>query len=634
MPYSDPEIQKAHQKRWRENHPDYDKKWRQAHSEKLKQGWQKKRFEMSDKDREIRKEYEKKWRESHPKYSKDWRENHPEKLKEYEATRNIRKAEKRRARQERKEHREQTGRRDRGDRSEYYKTYREKKIENITKYQEEYRRKNINRTKGYAEKYREEHKEEIRRTDRARREATHGTVEERNTNRQEQGLAAGRYYWGEVCLRNHTLNGIAKSLRLVSSGDCLECAKLRSASRPAKAERDSDYRRRCNKNLLTGRYYLSRLCPSHHEWITDSGTPTGKSLRLRVNTSCVECVRQGQTKKPEPPEEIKSSRLERAGIKVIRWRNRVSQNIQDIKTLANSTIGDCAMEVIEEYLTFLETERGLSLFTISAYRDDLKLYARFIGRKLPIAKRGDVDDHLLKLREEGLSDKTVARHISSIKGLYRFLLSEGRIKSDAIPNMKGGEMTHTLPEYLSIAEVDKLLAQPNLETADGIRDKAMLELLYATGMRVGELIYLHRENLNLETCLCRCFGKGSKERIIPVGSKAIKSVKLYLNLKEARASYLNGNEDKYLFINRFGKPFSRQGLWKIVRRAVVKAGITKNITPHSLRHTVATHLMEGGMDLRCIQEMLGHVNIATTQFYTHLNLRRLKEIHKKYHPRG
>lgn len=288
--------------------------------------------------------------------------------------------------------------------------------------------------------------------------------------------------------------------------------------------------------------------------------------------------------------------------------------------------------LIEEYLNFLSLERGLSPNTVASYRNDLKAYRKFLTRKkLFTPKREDIGDHLLALKERGLSGTTVARHLAAIKGFYRFLSNEGRTESDPTVGMKTPKAWAELPSVLSVKEVEKVLAQPDQRNKEGIRNKAMLELLYATGMRISELAGLKSSDLNLDVGYVRCFGKGSKERIVPVGKQAIESVRAYL--KKSRSHYVKGG-DAHLFVSRFGRGFTRQGLWKIVKKYALRACIKKDITPHTFRHSFATHLLEGGADLRSVQEMLGHASISTTQVYTHVDRSRLKKIHAKYHPRG
>ena len=280
----------------------------------------------------------------------------------------------------------------------------------------------------------------------------------------------------------------------------------------------------------------------------------------------------------------------------------------------------------------MSLERGLSPNTVASYREDLKAYIKFLSnRKLSAPSREDIADHLLDLKQRGLSSTTVARHLAAVKGFHRFLLNEGRMKNDPTIGMRTPKMWKELPSVLSVREVARILAQPDGTKKAGIRDKAILELLYATGMRISELGTLKWSDLNLEVGYVRCTGKGSKERIVPVGSHAIESVRLYL--EKTRPRYVKGG-DGHLFITRLGSGFTRQGLWKIVKKYALKARIRKGVTPHTFRHSFATHLLESGVDLRSVQEMLGHASISTTQVYTHVDRSRLKKIHAKYHPRG
>lgn len=288
--------------------------------------------------------------------------------------------------------------------------------------------------------------------------------------------------------------------------------------------------------------------------------------------------------------------------------------------------------LIEEYLNFLSLERGLSPNTVASYRADLETYRKFLSRRrLFTPNREDIQDHLMYIKHRGLSPTSVARHLAAIKGFYRFLLNEGRIRSDPTVGMKTPKAWAELPSVLTAREVEKLLMQPDQTQKGGVRDRAILEVLYATGMRISELAGLQVSNMNLDIGYVRCIGKGSKERIIPVGKQAIESIRFYL--RKSRSQYVKG-QDSHLFVNRFGGGFSRMGLWKIVKKYARKAGIKKDIAPHTLRHSFATHLLEGGADLRSVQEMLGHASISTTQVYTHVDRSRLKKIHAKYHPRG
>ena len=287
---------------------------------------------------------------------------------------------------------------------------------------------------------------------------------------------------------------------------------------------------------------------------------------------------------------------------------------------------------VNDFLDFLSLERGFSPNTVASYGEDLKAYIKFLSdRKLSAPGREDIADHLLDLKQRGLSSTTVARHLAAIKGFHRFLLNEGGMKKDPTVGMRTPKVWNELPSVLSVREVARILAQPDGTKRAGIRDKAILELLYATGMRISELGTLKWSDLNLEVGYVRCTGKGSKERIVPVGSHAVESVRLYL--EKTRPRYVKGG-DGHLFVTRLGGGFTRQGLWKIVKKYALKSGIRKGVMPHTFRHSFATHLLERGADLRSVQEMLGHASISTTQVYTHVDRSRLKKIHAKYHPRG
>ena len=230
-----------------------------------------------------------------------------------------------------------------------------------------------------------------------------------------------------------------------------------------------------------------------------------------------------------------------------------------------------------------------------------------------------------------LSSRSVARNISAIKTFFRFLVSEGTIKDNPARLLEIPRPFKKLPVVLSRTEIERLLSQPDLSHPRGRRDSAMLELLYATGLRVSELVGLKAVNINLEAGFVRTLGKGSKERIVPMGEEAMESVRNYIS--DVRLLQKKGLDSPYIFLNPSGGPLTRQGFWKIIKKYAKKADIKKQITPHSLRHSFASHLLAGGADLRSVQIMLGHEDISTTQIYTHVTRERLKEIHKKYHPR-
>jgi len=292
--------------------------------------------------------------------------------------------------------------------------------------------------------------------------------------------------------------------------------------------------------------------------------------------------------------------------------------------------------LLDQFMNQLKVERGLAANTIVAYSHDLVNFLDFLKRRGVSPVQISQDDLLSFIAEKKnlLSPRSLARCLVSIRMFYRFLVSEGRIDSNPARLMGIPKMYQHLPDILSRDEVEALLLQPDTHTVLGKRDKAMLELLYATGLRVSELIGLRMTNINLGAGYIRTIGKGSKERIIPMGTKAIDSLKAYL--KDGRPTLLKRDPAQagpYLFLNLRGRPMTRQGFWKIIRDHALKAGITKKVTPHTVRHSFATHLLEGGADLRSVQIMLGHADISTTQVYTHVARERLKEIHEKYHPR-
>ena len=292
-------------------------------------------------------------------------------------------------------------------------------------------------------------------------------------------------------------------------------------------------------------------------------------------------------------------------------------------------------KLLDQFISHLRIERGLAENTVSSYSSDLIKYFKYLSRKKmpPIsAGREDIAEYIgLIKKNNDYSARTIARNLSAIKMFYRFLISEGRIKDNPARLLEPVKLPSRLPGTLSHDEVDRLLAIPDNTTHLGQRDSAMLELLYATGLRVSELVGLHLVNVSLDPGYVRTVGKGSKERLVPMGDKARDAIKIYLAY--GRPELIKGKNAPYLFLNSRGTSISRQGFWKIIKKYGIIAGITKKITPHSLRHSFATHLLEGGADLRSVQIMLGHSDISTTQIYTHVSRERLKQIHEKYHPR-
>ncbi len=292
--------------------------------------------------------------------------------------------------------------------------------------------------------------------------------------------------------------------------------------------------------------------------------------------------------------------------------------------------------MLDRFLHYLTVEKGLSDNTIEAYRHDLSRFLDHLRDKgmeeLSKVEKVNLRAFLLGLKYQGLSARTIARNQVSLRTFFRFLVLEGSLKVNPAEDLESPKTVKTLPEILTSREVEQLLEQPDLGTSLGIRDRAMIEILYATGMRVSELIHLPTNQVNLEAGYALIYGKGSKERVVPLGSEAIKWITLYQ--QTVRNRLLKGKENPILFVGRSGKRLSRQRFWKNIKSYGRKAGIRKRITPHLLRHSFASHLLEGGADLRSVQMMLGHVDITTTQIYTHVTGERLKKIHQKYHPRG
>lgn len=297
-------------------------------------------------------------------------------------------------------------------------------------------------------------------------------------------------------------------------------------------------------------------------------------------------------------------------------------------------------EAINNYLGFLRLEKGFSENTTGAYQNDLTQFHSFTvsqqGEKVNSwsdVSRDAVISFILFLKERNYAPATVARRIAAVKSFFHFLLSEGMVTADPSENLESPKVGRTLPKALTVQEVDELLEQPDqYSTPEAKRDKAMLELLYATGMRVTELVSLDLDDVNLHLGYSRCLGKGSKERIIPVGEQALFAVRDYL--REARPVMLRKSEDKALFLNHRGERLTRQGFWLIIKGYAKRANISADITPHTLRHSFATHMLTGGADLRSVQELLGHANISTTQIYTHVTKERVRQVYEGAHPRA
>ena len=290
---------------------------------------------------------------------------------------------------------------------------------------------------------------------------------------------------------------------------------------------------------------------------------------------------------------------------------------------------------IKKFLNHLSLERGLSANTIKGYGNDLNRYCKFLkGMKISSwekVKITDVTEFIHTLRKSGKSSTSMSRNLSSLKSFHKFLLMENYAKNNPADPVESPKLWRKLPVFLDQHEMEKLLKQPDVKTFLGIRNRAILEFMYATGVRISELLDLKRSNLLFEVEFVRIWGKGEKERVVPVGEVAIEWVRKYL--EESRPKLKSRNSKDIVFLNARGGRLSRMGVWKIIKRYVNLAGIKKKVSPHTLRHSFATHLLEGGADLRAVQEMLGHASISTTQIYTHLDREYLKYILKEFHPR-
>ena len=290
-------------------------------------------------------------------------------------------------------------------------------------------------------------------------------------------------------------------------------------------------------------------------------------------------------------------------------------------------------ELLKRFLNYLAVEKGLSRNTLESYERDLRKYFLFMEGKAPDdIRQHDVLDFLSRLSSDGMAVPSAARSLSAIRGFHKYLLIDGLSKSEPTGNIETPHGWKRLPKTLSSSEVESLLAQPERTSLLGIRDKAMLELLYATGLRASELVGLRLQDINLERGFVIVVGKGSKERAVPLGEVAGSRVREYCD--RARPLLLKGKESEFLFISSRHRQITRQMFWERIKHYVRKAGIMKSVSPHTLRHSFATHLLDNGADLRAVQAMLGHSDISTTQIYTYVSRERLKQIHEKHHPRG
>jgi integrase/recombinase XerD len=292
---------------------------------------------------------------------------------------------------------------------------------------------------------------------------------------------------------------------------------------------------------------------------------------------------------------------------------------------------------IDEYLDHLSVERGLSQSTVASYRGDLALYAAFLAGRGKTGPRTvvsrDVAGFTAARLDAGVSPRSIARNLSCLRGFHRYLVVTGSADSDPTADVEGPKFRKRLPDVLSVHEIERILGAVDTSSPLGIRDRAMIEVAYGAGLRVSELITLELSSLFFEEGYIRCMGKGSKERVVPIGSAAIDWATRYRrDVRHELAA--RGPATDVLFLNARGRPLSRMGFWKILQKAVRRAGVRDRVKPHTLRHSFATHMLEGGADLRVVQEMLGHADISTTQIYTSVDREYLKEIHKTYHPRG
>ena len=292
--------------------------------------------------------------------------------------------------------------------------------------------------------------------------------------------------------------------------------------------------------------------------------------------------------------------------------------------------------LLERFADFLSLEKGSAMRTQEAYARDVARFADFAlvkGAGVPL----DVTPKLLRefvyqLKDLGLSPSSIRRNVSAVRSYFRFLIGDGHVVRDPSERLDTPQRWRTLPEVLTVAEIQKLLAAPTMDDPLYFRDRAMLEIAYGAGLRVSEWIGIGTKDLMLNEGLVRVFGKGSKERLVPIGRNAIGALAIYT--REQRSKLERGAGRGVLFLNARGEPLSRMGAWKILRKYVDRAGIKKEVSPHTLRHSFATHLLEGGADLRAVQEMLGHADISTTQIYTHVDREYLRQVHRRYHPRA
>ncbi len=293
-------------------------------------------------------------------------------------------------------------------------------------------------------------------------------------------------------------------------------------------------------------------------------------------------------------------------------------------------------EIYEKYIQYLLVEKGLSRNTIIAYSSDIWQYISFLKDK-GIVEPDEIDhfiirSYLMELNRRGIEQRSIARKLAVIRNFHRYMLKEGFSEKDPSVVVDSPKIKRNLPDVLTYDEVLRILNSPDISSPLGSRDAAMIELMYASGLRVTELVTLTMNQIDLELGYIRIMGKGSKERIVPIGDEALEKIRHYI--QNFRGKILNGKKSSYLFITSRGRKITRQSFWMRLKMYAKRAGISRRITPHMIRHSFATHLLQGGADLRSVQMMLGHTDISTTQIYTHITRERLREIHKRYHPRS
>ena len=291
---------------------------------------------------------------------------------------------------------------------------------------------------------------------------------------------------------------------------------------------------------------------------------------------------------------------------------------------------------VQQFISYLASERGLAQNTLESYGRDLRYFQQYLESNQLTFATGSTNEiirtYLDELKKQGKAVSTISRNLAALKSFYQYLLKEQYLDVDPASKIESPKLEKKLPQVLSVQQVELLLKQPNINLPAGLRDKAMLELLYATGIRVSELITINVNDVNLELGYIKCFGRGAKERVVPLGSIASKCVAQYL--RKGRTTLVCSKQEEAMFVNHHGRRLTRQGFWKIIKKYASEAHIEQKITPHTLRHSFATHLLENGADLRSVQEMLGHADISTTQIYTHVTKNRLKEVYDKAHPRA